>query len=212
MLDFSGDIIESIRKLESILYTSGWNKYIMIHAETPNEDKLLFSLIREGAIAVDEVYYTFTRDFTEELKEKAQKYFYRLKRKRNMDSIYLNAVNYFSKHEADIEKTDNDALFYPDIKTYVRCGDLSPRKLLELMRKDGCERVIIFGNGLRQDEEQPWEEFHVFSMRVPKAYILERLEKLEEEVLEAIHLALNKAGSNNAIPDIFPQIGGGDSE
>jgi len=211
MLDFSGDIIESIRKLESILYTSGWNKYFMIRSDIQNEDKLLVSLIREGAIAVGEVYYTFTYDFTEELKEKAQKYFYRLKRKRNMDSIYLNAVNYFSKYEVDIEKTDNDALFYPDLKAYVRCGDLSPQKLLELMKKDGCERVIIFGNGIYQDKEHPWEEFHSFVMQAPKTYILERLEKLEEEVLETIRIALNKAGSDDVIPSIFPKIGG-DSE
>ena len=209
MLDFSGDVVESVRKLESIIYTSGWNKYLMILPDTPNEDRLLFSLLREGAIAVGEVYYTFTDDFTDELKEKAQTYFYRLK-KRAMDSIYLNAVNYFSQHEADIEKTDNGALFYPDIQAYVRCGDISPSKLLELMQKDGCERVIVFGNGLRQNKEQPWEEFHVFIMQAPKAYILERLEKLASEVAEAIYRAMEKAGINDVIPNVFPVIEGDD--
>ena len=125
-----------------------------------------------------------------------------------MDGIFLNAVDYFSEHEADTEKTDNGALFYPAVKAYVRCGDLSPKNLFELLRKDGCERVIIFGNGLRQNSEEPWEEFHVFIMQAPKSYILERLNKMEEEVMEAIRAALNNAKSNNLIPNVFPVIEG----
>jgi len=161
----------------------------------------LFSLLREGAVSVGEVYYTFTNDFTEELKERAYNYFHRL-RKRDMDSIYLNAVNHFSKYEPDIEKTANGALFYPEINAYVRCGDLSPSKLLDLMATDGCERVIIFGNGLRQNRDEPWEEFHSFEMRAPKDYILQRLKELQEETSEAIHRAITKAGINDVIPDV----------
>jgi len=127
ILDFSGNGLEAFNKLESILYTSGWNHYIIMDPDTPSEEKLLFSLIREGAIIVSEVYYTFTDTFDEEIKEKAHKYFGRL-RKRNMDSIFLNAVNYFSRHEPDIEKTDNGSLFYPSMNAYLRCGDLSRHK------------------------------------------------------------------------------------
>jgi hypothetical protein len=114
ILDFSGSAREVLDKLESILYTSGWSHYIIVDPDTPSEDKLLFSLIREGAIAVGEVYYTFMRNFTEEVKDKAHKYYHRLK-KRDIDTIFLNAVNHFSKHEPDIEKTDNGSLFYPAI-------------------------------------------------------------------------------------------------
>jgi hypothetical protein len=201
ILDFGGDAAEAVRKLESILYTSGWNHYMIFYPDTPSEDKLLFSLIREGAVYVGEVYYEFTHDFTEELKEKAYKYFHRL-RKRDMDSIYLNAVSHFSKYVPDIEKTANGALFYLEINAYVRYGDLSPAKLLELMAMDGCERVIIFGNGLRQNKEQPWEEFHSFEMRAPKEYIMQRLNELRDEQSEAIYRALTKAGIDDIIPDI----------
>jgi len=157
--------------------------------------------MREDAIAVCEIYYTFTRDFTEEVEEKAHRYFHRLG-KRDMDSIYLNAVNCFSKYEPDIDKTDNGALFYPDMKAYVRCGNLSPRKLFELMQQDGCERVIIFGSGLRQDKEQPWEEFHSFEMHAPKAYILEALNKMRDEQMQMVCLAMEKTGINDIIPDV----------
>ena len=138
ILDFSGDVTEALNLLESILYTSGWNNHIRAYLDTPNEDKLLFSLICEGAIAVGEVYYTFTRDISEDIQSRANKYFHRL-RKREIDSIYLNAVNYFSRHEPDIEKTDNGALFYPSISAFVRCGNLSPQRLLELIQTDDCE-------------------------------------------------------------------------
>jgi hypothetical protein len=50
ILDFSGNEQEALRKLESILYTSGWNHYVFIDPDTPSEDRLLFSLIREGAV------------------------------------------------------------------------------------------------------------------------------------------------------------------
>ena len=66
MLDFSDDVIERLRKLESILFTSGWRNYLMIRPEMANEDKLLFQLLREGAIAVGEIYYEYTQDFSDE--------------------------------------------------------------------------------------------------------------------------------------------------
>jgi len=205
ILDFSGDAVEALGKLESILYSSGWNHHIMLYPDTPNDDRLLFALLREGAVCIGEVYYTFIRSFSEELKEKAYNYFHRL-RKRDMDSIYLNAVNHFSKYEPDIDKTDNGALFYPEIHAYVRCGDLSPAKLLELLAADGCERVIIFGNGLRLNKDEPWEEFHSFELRAPKDYILQRLGELQDEISEAIRRAATKAGINDVIPKVsFPE-------
>ena len=205
ILDFSSDATEAIRKLESILYTSGWKHYIIVDPETPSEDMLLYSLIRERAVDVGEVYYTYTNDFTEELRNKAYGYFHRLK-KREMDNIYLNAINHFSKHEPDIEKTCNGALFYPAINAYVRCGDLSPEKLIELIQKDGCERVIVFGNGLRLDREQPWEVFHSFEMNAPKEYILQKIEEMQEERLQKLHDALEKSGANEVFKNIFPSV------
>jgi hypothetical protein len=201
ILDFNGDIAEAVNKLASILYTSGWNKYLMIEPDVPSEDKLLFSLICEGAIYVGEVYYTFTNDFTGELESRAKGYSHRL-RKKNMDIIYLNAVNHFSKYEPDIEQTENGALFYPDINAYVRCGDLSPGKLFELMRKDGCERIIIFGSGVRQGKEQSWEAFHSFEMRAPKEYIAKMLENLQDERIQSYHRAMEKLKINDVIPDV----------
>jgi hypothetical protein len=61
--------------------------------------------------------------------------------------------------------------------------------------------VIVFGSGLRQDKEQPWEEFHSFEMRASKSYILEELKKMQDEQQQAIYRAIEKAG-NNIIPAI----------
>ena len=67
ILDFSGDVYEALRKLESILYTSGWNHYVISNPDVPTEDRQLFALIRAGVLAVSEVYYTFVSDFAKEL-------------------------------------------------------------------------------------------------------------------------------------------------
>jgi len=204
ILDFSGDIIDAKIKLESILYTSGWNKYIIVDPDTPSEDMLLFFLIREKAVAVVEHYYAYTNEFTEELRNKAYDYFHRL-RKRNIDNIYLNAVNYFSKYEPDIDKTDNGALFYPDINAYIRCGDLSPAKLFELIQKSDCGRVIIFGSTLRLDKEQPWEVFHSFEMQAPKEYIIQKLADLQAEKFQKYYDIIEKSEANKIFPPVYKE-------
>jgi hypothetical protein len=207
ILDFGDDAVEAVRKLESILYTSGWNNYIIVDPDTPSEDALLFSLIWEKAIVVAEVYYTYTTDFTEELKNKAHDYFHRL-RKRNIDNIYLNAVNFFSKHEPDVDKTDNGALFYSAINAYVRCGDLSPSKLLELLKKDDCDRIFVFGSTLWLDKDQPRQIFHSFEMRAPKKYILQRLDELQEER----HKRYCEIMETTEINDVFPSVSIGEPD
>lgn len=202
MLDFNGNAWETAQKLASILYTSGWSNYILIGREASADDKALVSLVQEGALAVGEITYTYRYDFDDVFERKAYEYSHRL-RKRNLCYTYYNAVNYFSKYEPDIEKTDNGALYYPDINAYVRCGDLSPMKLLELFHHDGCKRVIVFGNGVEGCRDNPLETFHSFELVAPKEYLMKRLEDYQAELMDKYYDAINKLGINDIFPPVF---------
>jgi len=70
------------------------------------------------------------------------------------------------------------------------------------MQKDGCERVIVFGDGLRHDKEEPWEEFHSFELQAPKTYLIEKLRQMQEKQMEAIYHAMEKAMPDNIMPDV----------
>ena len=202
ILDFGGDEWEAVKKLEAILCTTPWNHYLNIYDDTPNETKLLLELLREKAIVVGEVYYT-RAEITEEHIRKASEYLLYL-HKREIDHNLLSIVNFFSNHEIDIPLTDRFALYYPHIKAYVRCGDLEPVKLFDLLRNDYCEKVIMF-NGATTDDGSEYEAFYSFELRMPKTYITEKLAKLQDEKTEMIFRTLEKIGNDRIIPDIkFP--------
>ena len=193
LLDFSvhedNDIINAVYKLESILYNSIWKKHLEID-ETLNEDKLLFLLLHEKAVILKKVYYISVDNFTNKVKSRANEYFHRLL-KRKMDDIYFNSVNCFSQYEPDIKETFNGAIFYPEIKTYVRCGDLSPGYLFELLQKDDCERVAIFAYS-SDNIEPPWDVFYLFEIRAAKAYILEKLDKMKKQKMREMEKIINE--------------------
>jgi len=179
ILDFSGDEWEAVKKLESILCTTPWRKHLNVYDDFPSETKLLIQLLREKAIIIGEVYYTPHEKLTEETVKKANTYLLYL-HKRQVDHNLYSVVNLFSEYEIDIFLTDRLALFYPHIQAYVRCGDLEPAKLFELMQKDCCKRVIIF-NGAQPDDNDPQEAFYSFEMQAPKTYILEKLAELQDK-------------------------------
>ena len=202
ILDFSGDILETVNKLESILCTTPWNRCLNIYDTSPSETKLLIELLREKSIVVGEVYYN-PGEFTDEITNKAKSYLFYLA-KRDVDYNLYTVARIFSKYEIDISLTEKIALYYPDIKAYVRCGDLSPEKLFELLQKDCCERVIIV-NGAKPNENSAEEAYYSFEMRTSKSYILERLEKLQDEKMEAIYKVMEKSNIDNVFPDVkFP--------
>jgi hypothetical protein len=75
---------------------------------------------------------------------------------------------------------NRNALFFPHIKAFVRCGDLKPEKLFDFLKYDGCERVIVF-NGAKPDENSLLEAYYSFEMTVPKSHIIAELLYLQDE-------------------------------
>ena len=199
ILDFGVDEWEAVKKLESILCTTPWNRHLNIYDNLPSETKLLIEMLIERAIVIGEVYYTPT-EITEDTRKKARNYLMYL-HKREIDYNLLNMVNCFSENEIDMSLTDKFALYYPHIKAYVRCGDLEPEKIFEFLQRDCCERVIIF-NDAQPEANSLAEAFYSFEMNAPKAYILEKMAKLQEKKTEAFRLALEKIEIDNIIPDV----------
>lgn len=203
LLDFGGDILEAVEKLESVLCNTPWYQRLNIYDDTPNETKLLIRLLRERAIVIGEVYYTPLEKITDEVREKAEEYLDYLYKK-NADSDLLNIAGLYLNHEIEKPPSDRNALFFPHIKAYIRCGDLRPEKLFQLLQKDGCERVIVF-NGAQPDENSPEEAFYSFEMQAPKSYIIEQLAELQEERCQGFYDAVKKY--NDIIPNIvFPPL------
>ena len=205
ILDFGGDEWDALKRLETILCTTPWHKHLNVYDPFPSETKLLIKLLRERAIIIGEVYYTPQEELTEETIKKANKYLLYL-HKRQVDHNLFNVVNFFSEYEIDISLTDRLALFFPHIQAYVRCGDLEPAKLFELLQKDCCKRVIIF-NGAQPDDGNPQEVCYSVEMQAPKTYILEKLAELQDEKNEALYNAMIKIHNAQNIPDVkFPPI------
>jgi hypothetical protein len=199
ILDFNINWWEAAKKLEAILCTSPWNQRLSIYGKEPNETKLMIDLLIEGAVAIGEVYYT-PEKFTEDISGKAQDYLHYLSKKQ-ADYTLCTIAALFSKHEIDVPLTDRLALYFPKIEAYVRCGDFSPEKIFEYLKRDYCKRVIIV-NGAQPDDNSPEEAFYSFELRAPKEYIIERLSELNDKLAEEMREALEKAGINDIIPKV----------
>lgn len=195
LLDFSGDILEAVNKLESVLCNTPWYQHLNIYDDTPNETKVLIKMLRKKALVVSEVYYMPLTKITDEIRKKANEYLDYLYKK-NVDCDLFNVAGFFLNHEFEKPPSDRNALFFPHIKAYVRCGDLKPEKIFQFLQRDGCERVIVF-NGTQPDENCPEEAFYSFEMQAPKEYIIERLAGLEEERCHAYYQAMKKVESLN---------------
>jgi len=199
IIDFSGDMAETIEKLESILCNTPWYQRLDIYSELPNETTLLIQLLRAGAMFVAEIYY-IPCDINEDIRNKADEFLGYLS-KRQVDGDLLNVAGRFLNHEIEIPPPSRHALYFPHINAYVRCGDLKPKKLLELLLMDGCERVLVF-NSARPDEDSRYQAFYSFEMRAPKSYIIERMDELQEQVTQALFKAMERAGNNDIFPDV----------
>jgi len=139
-IEFSGDALEMYDKLNFIMCTSRY-KYLNID-DPPNETTLLFNLLYSDAMYIREVYYTPSIEFSKEVKDKAKIYADYLNR-RKIGFTFQECVKYFFNYEIEKSLSDRAALYYPDFKAFVRCGDIDPKQLFELLAKEHCDRVII---------------------------------------------------------------------
>ena len=197
--EFNKDGLKAFDRLNSILFTSGWNSLHLHEQLIDEETKLLFSLLQHNIIRVFECIYAHKYNFPEEFMRNAN-FIACVLRKRSVHNALYNALDIFSDYAPDLSQTENNALFYPDLKAFIRCGDLSPAKLFELFEKADCEKIILFQDACISGKESA---YYIFECTLPKQVLNDLLQKMRDKRLAQMfkHIA---AINENIIPEPLP--------
>ena len=147
-----------------------------------DETKLLLFLLQYDYVKVFECTYTPKQDFSEESMRHAN-YVADVLRKRSAHRSLYDALDIFSSYAPDLSHSKKGFLFYPDLKAYIRCGDLTPKKLLELFETEDCEKVILFPDASISDTE---DVYFTFECILPKETLNELQKKMQEDRMTLI--------------------------
>jgi len=186
--EFNGDgILADAEKLEGILCSGHWSDRTLNYKD--ERTKLLLRLLQIGGVAVYKREYTPMTDASPEIRRRANE-LNMFMNKRNVSQMLLDIANIFFSHEYDGAKTIYNALFFPALKAYVRCGGLPPDRLLELLEQDGCEAVMLFPD-IRADAGDE-DIFYIFMLAMPKDMYLDTLGEMREQIAKTIYEAMRK--------------------
>lgn len=128
--------------LDGILYSSG-RKGLSIDLGYAEETQLLFALLRCEVMKIYECDCLYKIEFTEDFRREANKTA-NLLQKRSVTHPLYNALLMLSEYAPDLQRTLHNALYYPELRAYLRCGDLSPETLFELLGTGDCDKIILF--------------------------------------------------------------------
>lgn len=193
--DFQQDGMSAYDTLDGILFSSGW-KHLSVTQETADiETRILVPLLQKDYLRIYEQRYAPTPDITKEMTVSAVR-LARFMRKRDPDGAVYNLLRQFGQYEPDLPHTRCNALYYPELKAYVRCGDLQPRILFELLTDADCTKVILFP--LTQISEQEAAYYAIEYMK-SKEKLAVGIQELKREAMDS---AMKKYMENQ--PDIYP--------
>jgi len=188
IIDFKGNKKKILAKLDFIMCASPWSQHPIYEL---HETKLLIDMICKKEIIIKEIYYPSLMDITQESINKATNYLRYLNNRKEVSTI-LESVHLFSKYEINVKLTDKLALYYPDIKAFVRCGDLDTKRFFELLEKEHCERIIIFNGKSPEQNNLKEDVFYLFEMEAPKNHISKRFKEFRKKQLEETRKILDK--------------------
>jgi hypothetical protein len=195
---FNKDGLKAFDRLNNILFTSGWNS-LHFHEELIDEEtKLLFSLLQHNVIKVFECIYETKYDFPEEFMRNANLIACVL-RKRNV----YNALDIFSNYAPDLSQTENNALFFPDIKAFIRCGDLTPAKMFGLFEKADCKMIILFQDACISEKESA---YYIFECTIPNQVLNDLLQKMHDKRMVQMFKHVEASG-DDVIRSLNPGVG-----
>ena len=203
ILDFEKNGIQAYNRLDSILFSSGWNHLPFTQELSDMETKLLFPLVSSNLLRIFEHCYAPNHDHSAEVLRKAD-YLAALLHKRNRSQSLCDLQEIFAKYEPDLTqpRIRCNALFYPELKAYIRCGDLFPQKLFELLEDEDCETIILFPDTCFSDTESA---YYTIECTLPKKKLFEVLEKMK---IEALTEAANAIEQANLYSNIIPTLTG----
>ena len=195
LFDFVGRYSESMTTLgNGILFASPWGRYPL---NEPNAD-LLLDLLQHQQIKVYAQKYSLETDSSKDDHHKAQE-LADLVGKRSTASIF-HAVHIYQGYEPLKRRNKYNALYYPDLKAYVRFGTLHPNKLLDMLGEDNVEGVVLFHDCADSTFE---DRFFIFILGVQQSEFQAIMENSKEKQNEALIEAIKQAGSRgiNIIPE-----------
>ena len=199
--DFSVDGgLAAVNQLEDIISSGHWSDRSLDYND--ERTMLLLKMLRFGYIAV------YSRSFSPITESEAEApELWRHARDMNLfvnkrydGGILLDIADVFSEYEYDKNKTEFNSLFYPELNAYVRSGGLPPYRLLELLERDGCDKIFLFpGNSTDKDDV-----YYLFALAVPKKRFLDELEKMNERIMETMFEVSRRIAEQTK--DIIPPI------
>lgn len=183
--DLSGDdSLASAKRLEGILSSGHWSDKGVNYED--ERTMLLLRLLHIGGIAVYKRTYIQKTGASLDLNRRAMEMNWCM-HKRQVSQTLIDIADIFSAYEYDAGKTTYNSLFFPALKTFVRCGGISPDKLFELLEQDGCDMVMLFPDAYGEDF------FYTFSLAMPRAEFLRALAGLQDKIMAAMQKALDIA-------------------
>jgi len=195
--DFTNKYSESVSILEGhILFTSGRAHLPFYEPET----ELLTVMLQTEAVVVFKNKYPYGIDYPDEIANKASAAEMYLPNRRSNYPIQ-SALSLFAPYEPEPIRNSHNALFFPDMKAFVRFGDLQPSKLLTMLGESGCDKVCVFPYACESATE---DAYYSFERRIPKEQFDTVMKKLQDLQADRLTQALYEANKKheNIIPDI----------
>jgi hypothetical protein len=191
--NFSADGgLEALRELEGILCSSNWNRGLDVRDEYII---LLIQLIRSGGVVVIERRYPLRYDYSDEERRKADR-FTHLCRKRAQNPFLLHFASRFPTHEPDMSVKEYNALFFPDLGFFIRCGDLDAQKMFEMFEHEDGKAVIVAPDSCISNTEGA---AYMFVRVIPWPDLTEQLASLREKRLRHMSDMLEEANEKSGI-------------
>ena len=199
--DFTGAAGSAdIDKLEDILRAGHWSSSGLITGLLYKNEPtlLLLDLLQTGGVALYKCEYSSQDDISPEIRQRAEDFNTQMN-KRDIGYPLLDIARLFHEHEFDRSKTVYNSLFFPELNAYVRCGSIAPDRLIEMLERDGCDKVILFPSAKYEGESF----YHIFMRAMPRDSFMDALEAMRERTLSAMREALQRAEERVTFPS-FP--------
>lgn len=178
LFDFEQDGIKAFDRLDGILFSPNWNHLPISKELSDSETRLLFPLVRSDLLRIFECRYVPNYNPSTELRRKANQLAYLL-HKRHVSQSLFDVLTLFAEHEPEPYRNEFNAMFYPDLKAYVRCGDLTPKNLFEILGIEDGEKIFLFKGTSVSEKENA---YYMIECTLPRQKLFEILGEIRQEV------------------------------
>lgn len=195
--DFERNWKQSYDALDGILFSSGWSRLDYPGADADIETQLLFCLLQRNVLRISEQRYIPSWESSRETDAKAI-YVSNLLRKREPDGAVSGLLALFGQYEPEPSHTRCNALYLPGLRAYIRCGDLRPHVLIELLTDADCDKVLLFQSVLVNDTECAYYTIEYTGSKEKLAAFV------QDEKFKANRAAMEQV--MREYPDLFPPV------